>query len=55
MYQVKDIVYLSSEENKELLNNELYLTKVNHVEKEEDVPLEDYPFKYAVGKDIDLF
>lgn len=55
MYQVKDTVYLSENENKELLSNELYLTKVNHVDTEEEVPLSEYPFKYIVGKDIDLF
>ena len=55
MYQIKEVVYLSEEENKELLSNELYLTKVYHVDKEEEVPKEEYPFKYTVGKDIDLF
>lgn len=55
MYQVKEVVYLSEEENEELLSNELHLTKVYHVDKEEDVPLDEYPFKYIVGKDLDLF
>ena len=55
MYQVKEVVYLNEEENKELLSKELHLTKVNHVDKEEDVPLEEYPYKYVVGKDLDLF
>ena len=55
MYQVKEVVYLSEEENKELLSNELYLTKVNHVDTEEEVPLEEYPVKYTIGTDIDVF
>lgn len=55
MYKVKDVVYLSEEENNELKSNELYLTKTYHVDKEEDVPKEEYPYKYIVGKDIDLF
>ena len=55
MYQVKNIVFLSEEENKELLSKELHLTKVYHVETEEEVPKEEYPFKYEVGKDLDLF
>ena len=55
MYKVENTVYLSEEENQKLLSNELNLTKVNHVEKEEDVPLDEYPYKYTVGKDLDLF
>ena len=55
MYKVKDIVYLSEEENKKLLSDELHLTKINHVDHEEDVPLDEYSFKYTVGKDITLF
>ena len=55
MYKVNDIVYLNEKENKELLSNELSLTKINHVDKEEDVPLDEYPYKYTVGKDLDLF
>ena len=55
LYKFKDVVYLYEEEYQELLSNELHLTKVNHVEKEEDVPLDKYPFKYTVGKDLDLF
>ena len=55
MYKVNDVVYLSEEENQELLANELSLTKINHVDKEEDVPLDEYSFKYIVGKDLDLF
>ena len=54
MYKVNDVVYLNEKENQELLSNELSLTKINHVDHEEDVP-EEYPFKYTVGKDIDLF
>ena len=54
MYRVNDIVYLNEKENKELLSNELHLTKINHVDTEEDVP-EEYPYKYTVGKDLDLF
>lgn len=54
MYKVNDVVYLNEKENQELLSNELHLTKINHVDKEEDVP-EEYPFKYTVGKDLDLF
>ena len=34
MYQLNNIVYLSENENKELLTNELYLTKVIHVDSE---------------------
>lgn len=55
LYKVKDVVYLSEEENKELLANELYLTKVYHVDTEEEVPLEEYPVKYTIGIDIDVF
>ena len=55
MYKVKDVVFLSEEENNELLKNELYLTKTYHVDTEEDVPIEEYPFKYTVGKDIEVF
>lgn len=33
MYLVNEVAYLSEEENKELLSNELYLTKINHVDK----------------------
>lgn len=54
MFRVGNIVYLSDEENEKLLANELNLTKINHMDNEEDVP-EEYPFKYTVGKDIDLF
>jgi len=54
LYKVKDVVYLSEEENKEALDNELTLIKVNHVDTEEEVP-SDYSFKYTVGKDIDLY
>ena len=49
------LFFLSEKENKELLSNELYLTKFNHVDNEEDVPLKEYPYKYTVGKDMDLF
>jgi len=55
MYKVKDVVYLSEDENEELLADELYLTKIYHVDTEEKVPLEEYPLKYTVGKDIELF
>lgn len=55
MYKLNEVVYLSKEENDELLSNELHLTKVNHVDNIEDVPVNEYPFKYIVGKDIDLF
>ena len=55
MYKVNNIVYLNEKENQELLSNELHLTKVNHVDHEEDVPLDEYPYKYTVGKDLDLF
>ena len=55
MYRVKETVYLSEKENEELLTNELYLTNVYHVDTEDEVPLNEYPFKYTVGKDIDLF
>lgn len=55
MYQVKNIVFLSEEENKELLSRELYLTKVYHIDTEEEVPEEEYPYRYEVGKDLDLF
>ena len=55
MYKVKDVVFLSEEENNELLKNELYLTKTYHVDTEEDVRIEEYPFKYTVGKDIEVF
>ena len=54
MYKIENVVYLSEEENKELLADELDLTKINHVDKIEDVP-EDYSFKYEVGKDIAIF
>lgn len=54
MYRVKDNVFLSEEENAKLLNNELDLTRLFHVSSEEEVPVEDYPFKYEVGKDIEL-
>ena len=54
LYQIKEVVYLSEEENKELLSNELYLVKVNHVKTEEEVP-DEYSYKYEVGKDLDLF
>ena len=55
MYKVEDVVYLSEEENKELLSNELSLAKINYVDNEEDVPLEKYPVKLIVGKDLDLY
>lgn len=55
MYKVNDIVYLNEKENQELLSNELCLIKIYHVDTEEDVPLDEYPFKYAVGEDLDLF
>lgn len=55
MYKLNDVVYLNEKENKELLSNELSLTKIIHVDKEADVPLNEYHFKYIVGKDIDLF
>ena len=54
MYQIKEVVYLSEEENKKLLSKELSLVKVNHVKTEEEVP-DEYSFKYTVGKDLDLF
>ena len=54
MYQVKEVVYLSEEENEELLANELTLVKANHVDTEEEVP-EEYSYKYAVGTDLDLY
>ena len=55
MYKLNDVVYLNEKENKELLSDELDLTKIIHVDKKEDVPLNEYHFKYIVGKDIDLF
>lgn len=55
MYKVDDVVYLNEKENNELLSNELNLTKIIHVDNESDVPLNEYRFKYIVGKDIDLF
>ena len=55
MYKLNDVVYLNEKENKELLSNELNLTKIIHVEKEDDVPIDEYPYKYIVGKDLDLF
>ena len=55
MYKVDNIVYLNEKENNELLSNELNLTKIIHVDNESDVPLNEYHFKYIVGKDIDLF
>lgn len=55
MYQLENIVYLSEEENNKLKENELHLTKVNHVKTDEEVPLEEYPFKYTIGKDIEVF
>ena len=55
MYQLENIVYLSEEEKHKLKENELHLTKVNHVKTEEEVPLEEYPFKYTIGKDIEVF
>ena len=55
LYQLGNIVYLSEEENNKVKENELYLTKFNHVETEEEVPLEEYPFKYTIGKDIEVF
>lgn len=55
MYRVKDVVYLNEKENQELLSNELCLIKIDHVDNEEDVPLDEYPYKYTVGKDLDLF
>ena len=55
MYQIKEAVYLSEEENEKLLSKELALVKVNHVKTEEEVPLEEYSYKYEVGKDLDLF
>ena len=55
MYKLNDVVYLNEKENNELLSNELSLTKIIHVDKEADVPLDEYCFKYIVGKDIDLF
>ena len=54
MYQIDKTVFLNAEENEKLLTEELYLTKVNYVESEEEVP-EEYSFKYTEGKDIDLF
>ena len=54
LYQVKEVVYLSEEENSELLVNELSLVKVNHVKTEEEVP-SDYSIKYTIGTDIDVF
>ena len=55
MYQLGNIVYLSEEENNKVKENELHLTKVNHVKTEEEVPLEEYSFKYTEGIDLDLF
>ena len=55
MYKLNDVVYLNEKENKELLSNELNLTKIIHVDDESDVPLNEYCYKYIVGKDIDLF
>ena len=55
LYQLENIVYLSEEENNKVKENELHLTKVNHVKTEEEVPLEEYPFKYTIGKDIEVF
>ena len=54
MYRVKDNVFLSEEENAKLLNNELDLTRIIHISSEEEVPAEDYPYKYEIGKDIEL-
>ena len=55
MYKDDNIVHLNEKENNELLSNELNLTKIIHVDNESDVPLNEYCFKYIVGKDIDLF
>ena len=55
MYQLGNIVYVSEEENNKVEKNELHLTEVNHVKTEEEVPLEKYPFKYTIGKDIEVF
>ena len=55
MYRLNDVVYLNEKENNELLSNELNLTKIIHVDNESDVPLNEYCYKYIVGKDIDLF
>ena len=54
MYKLNDVVYLNEKENNELLSNELNLTKIIHVDNEKDIPIDEYPFKYIVGKDIDL-
>ena len=54
MYVVKDYAFLSEEENNKLLNEELDLTRLFHVSSEEEVPVEDYPYKYEIGKDIEL-
>ena len=55
MYQLGNTVYLSEEENNKVKENELHLTNVNHVKTEEEVPLEEYPFKYTIGNDIEVF
>ena len=54
MYRIKDVVYLNEKENKELLSNELNLTKIIHVDDEKDIPIDEYHFRYIVGKDIEL-
>lgn len=54
MYQIGKAVFLNAEENEKLLANELYLTEVNYVESEKEVP-EEYSFKYTEGIDLDLF
>ena len=56
MYKVNDVVYLSEEENSKLFTDkkELQLFQTVYVDKEEDVPLEKYPFKYTVGKEIEM-
>ena len=54
MYVVKDYAFLSEEENNKLLNEELDLIRLFHVSSEEEVPAEDYPYKYEIGKDIEL-
>ena len=47
------LFYLKKKNNK-LLNEELDLTRLFHVSSEEEVPVEDYPYKYEIGKDIEL-
>lgn len=54
MYVVNDNAFLSEEENNKLINDVLDLTQIYYVDSEEEVPVGKYPFKYEIGKDIEL-